>query len=171
MQAEAMSAANSFPSMDKESKLLLSGPACSRLKRIRGRRSRRTSLQCARGHWYVIPPKLELNHWALQGNWSTGQQAVVLNEANGRIAYRFHARDLHLVMTPPPSGHSVRFRVFIDRQAPGAAHGVDVDSEGHGTLSEPRLYQLIRQPTPITGRQFEIEFLDVGAQAFDFTFG
>jgi thiol-disulfide isomerase/thioredoxin len=124
-----------------------------------------------KGHSYVIPPRLELNHWALQGNWSTGQQAVVLNEPSGRIAYHFHARDLHLVMTPPPSGHSVRFRVSIERQAPGAAHGVDVDSEGHGTLSEPRLYQLIRQPTPITDRQFEIEFLDVGAQAFDFTFG
>ena len=95
----------------------------------------------------------------------------MLNKANGRIAYRFHARDLHLVMGPAVRGTSVRFRVLIDGQPPGAAHGVDVDDQGNGTVTESRLYQLIRQPKPIVDRQFEIEFLDPGVAAFDFTFG
>jgi len=95
----------------------------------------------------------------------------VLNEANGRIAYRFHARDLHLVMGPPARGTSVRFRVLIDGQPPGAAHGIDVDDQGDGTVSEQRLYQLIRQPKPIADRLFEIEFLDSGVEAYAFTFG
>ena len=100
-----------------------------------------------------------------------GKQAIVLNKANGRIAYRFHARDLHLVMGPAARGTSVRFRVLIDGQPPGAAHGVDVDDQGNGTVTEQRLYQLIRQPKPIADRQFEIEFLDSGVEAFSFTFG
>ena len=100
-----------------------------------------------------------------------GEQAIALNKANGRIAYRFHARDLHLVMGPAARGTSVRFRVFLDGQAPGAAHGSDVDEQGNGTVSEQRLYQLIRQPGPIVDRQFEIEFLDAGVQAYVFTFG
>ena len=95
----------------------------------------------------------------------------MLNEAKGRIAYRFHARDLHLVMGPAARGTSVRFRVFLDGQAPGAAHGSDADSQGNGTVSDQRLYQLIRQPKPIADRQFEIEFLDAGVEAFVFTFG
>ena len=95
----------------------------------------------------------------------------MLNKANGRIAYRFHARDLHLVMGPVAPGTSARFRVLIDGRAPGAAHGIDVDDQGHGTASEQRLYQLIRQPKPIADRQFEIEFLDAGVAAFAFTFG
>jgi len=95
----------------------------------------------------------------------------VLNEANGRIAYRFHARDLHLVMGPPARGTSVRFRVLIDGQPPGAARGIDVDDQGDGTVSEQRLYQLIRQPKPIADRLFEIEFLDSGVEAYAFTFG
>jgi hypothetical protein len=95
----------------------------------------------------------------------------VLNAANGRIAYRFHARDLHLVMGPAARGTSVRFRVLIDGQPPGAAHGTDVDGQGDGTVIEQRLYQLIRQPEPIADRQFEIEFLDSGVEAFSFTFG
>ena len=103
--------------------------------------------------------------------WNVENQAIVLNTANGRIAYRFHARDLHLVMGPAARGTSVRFRVFIDGQAPGAAHGIDVDEQGNGTVTEPRLYQLIRQPKPIADRQFEIEFLDSGVEAFAFTFG
>ena len=78
-----------------------------------------------------------------------GKQAIVLNQANGRIAYRFHARDLHLVMGPATRGSSVRFRVLIDGQPPGAAHGIDVDDQGNGTVTEQRLYQLIRQPGPI----------------------
>jgi hypothetical protein len=98
-------------------------------------------------------------------------QATVLNAANGRIVYRFHARDLHLVMGPVVRGTSVPFRVFIDGELPGAAHGIDVDNQGNGTVAEQRLYQLIRQPEPIADRQFEIEFLDAGVQALAFTFG
>ena len=98
-------------------------------------------------------------------------QATVLNEANGHITYRFHARDLHLVMGPTSRGTSPRFRVLIDGQPPGAAHGVDVDERGNGTLDQQRLYQLIRQPQPIADRQLEIEFLDPGVEALAFTFG
>ncbi len=120
---------------------------------------------------YAAPAKLKLNQWALSGDWTMAKPATVLNAANGRIAYRFHARDLHLVMGPAARGTSVRFRVLIDGQPPGAAHGVDVDEQGNGTVSEQRLYQLIRQPKPIADRQFEIEFLDPGVEAFAFTFG
>jgi hypothetical protein len=95
----------------------------------------------------------------------------VLNEANGRIAYRFHARDLHLVMGPAARETSVRFRVLIDGQSPGAAHGIDVDDQGNGTVTEQRMYQLIRQPETVADRLFEIEFLDSGVEAFAFTFG
>jgi hypothetical protein len=97
--------------------------------------------------------------------------ATALNKANGRIAYRFHARDLHLVMGPSRRDNPVRFRVSIDGQPPGPAHGIDVDAAGNGTAVEQRLYQLIRQPRPITDRQFEIEFLDPAVEAFAFTFG
>ena len=100
-----------------------------------------------------------------------GREAVVLNQPDGRISYRFHARDLHLVMGPAAPKTPVRFRILIDGQAPHAAHGVDVDDQGNGTILEPRMYQLIRQPTPIADRQFEIRFLDAGAEAFSFTFG
>ncbi|HLG59815.1 MAG TPA: thioredoxin family protein [Vicinamibacterales bacterium] len=120
---------------------------------------------------YVAPARLSLNHWALSGEWTMEKQAVVLNKANGRIAYRFHARDLHLVMGPVARGTSVRFRVLIDGQPPAAAHGSDVDDQGNGVVTEQRLYQLIRQRTPIADRQFEIEFLDSGLEAFAFTFG
>jgi thiol-disulfide isomerase/thioredoxin len=120
---------------------------------------------------YSAPARFSLNHWALAGEWTVERQATVLNTANGRIAYRFHARDLHLVMGPAARGASVRFRVLIDGQPPGAAHGSDVDDQGNGTVTEQRLYQLIRQPKPIADRQFEIEFLDAGVEAFAFTFG
>ncbi len=120
---------------------------------------------------YAFPTRLRLNQWALAGEWTVGREAIVLNTANGRIAYRFHARDLHLVMGPAARGTPVRFRVRIDGQAPGAAHGIDVDEQGHGTATDQRLYQLIRQPKPIADRQFEIEFLDAGVEAFAFTFG
>jgi hypothetical protein len=83
-----------------------------------------------------------------------------IREAGGRITYRFHARDLHLVMKPSAAGKSVRFRILLDGQPPGAAHGADVDEQGNGTATEPRLYQLIRQPGAIGDRHFEIEFLD-----------
>jgi hypothetical protein len=120
---------------------------------------------------YALPSKLSLNHWGLAGEWTVGKGNVQLNQANGRIAYRFHARDLHLVMGPAAGTTSVRFKVSIDGQPPAAAHGDDVDEQGRGTVTEQRLYQLIRQSRPITDRQFEIEFLDPGAEAFSFTFG
>ncbi len=120
---------------------------------------------------YAAPAQLRLNQWALAGDWTVGKQAAVLNEAGGRIASHFHARDLHLVMGPAVRGTSVRFRVTLDGQPAGAARGVDVDEHGNGTLTEQRLYQLIRQPGHIADRRFEIEFLDPGAEAFAFTFG
>jgi thiol-disulfide isomerase/thioredoxin len=122
-------------------------------------------------HIYSIPAWLRLNQWALSGDWTVQKRATVLNKANGRIAYRFHARDLHLVMGPATRGTAVRFRVLIDGQPPAAAHGSDVDAAGAGTVTEQRLYQLIRQPQPIVERQFEIEFLDAGVETFVFTFG
>jgi thiol-disulfide isomerase/thioredoxin len=127
----------------------------------------------ARGkpHSYSAPAQLQLNHWALVGDWTVGKQGTVSNKASGRIVFRFHARDLHLVMGPAARGASVRFRVRIDGAPPGLAHGVDIDAEGNGTVNAQRLYQLIRQPSPIADRQFEIEFLDPGAEAFVFTFG
>ena len=120
---------------------------------------------------YAAPARLRLNEWALSGDWTVKKKATVLNSANGRIVYRFHARDLHVVMGPSAQGNSMRFRVFIDGQAPGVAGGIDVDDQGNGTVTESRLYQLIRQPEPISDRQFEIEFLDSGVAAFAFTFG
>jgi thiol-disulfide isomerase/thioredoxin len=122
-------------------------------------------------HLYAAPHRLAVNHWSLSGDWKMGREAVVLNKADGRITYRFHARDLHLVMGPQAPGRPVRFRVRIDGQPPGAAHGIDVDDGGNGSITSPRMYQLIRQPNPIIDRQFEIEFLDAGVEAFSFTFG
>ena len=120
---------------------------------------------------YDQPTRLRLNQWALSGDWTMKKDAAALNKADGRIIYRFHARDLHLVMGPATPGASVRFRVLLDGQPPGAAHGSDVDEQGNGTLAEQRLYQLIRQPYPVVDRQFEIEFSAPGVEAFAFTFG
>jgi thiol-disulfide isomerase/thioredoxin len=120
---------------------------------------------------YAVPRRLALNEWALAGEWTIGRQAAVLSSPNGRIVYRFHARDLHLVIGPSRTGNAVRFRVSIDGQPPGPAHGLDVDEGGNGTVVEPRLYQLIRQPHPIVDRQCQIEFLDPGVETFVFTFG
>jgi len=120
---------------------------------------------------YVLPAQLHLNDWALSGDWTAKRQVAVLNKPNERIAYRFHARDLRLIMGPAAPGTSARFRVLIDRQPLGAAHGVDVDEQGDGTVAEQRVYQLIRQPQPIADPQFEIEFFDPGVEAFSFTFG
>jgi hypothetical protein len=120
---------------------------------------------------YTAPAQLKLNHWALSGDWTVQKPAITLNKASGRIAYRFHARDLHLVMGPAAQGAPVRFRVLIDGQPPRAARGTDVDEQGYGTVTEQRLYQLIRQPKPVADRQFEIEFIDPGVEAFAFTFG
>jgi hypothetical protein len=124
-----------------------------------------------RRRFYAAPPRLALNQWALAGEWTMGRQATVLGSPHGRIVYRFHARDLHLVMGPPRQGNSVRFRASIGGQALGPAHGLDVDGGGNGTVVEPRLYQLIRQARPIVERQFEIEFFDAGVETFAFTFG
>jgi thiol-disulfide isomerase/thioredoxin len=118
---------------------------------------------------YAAPARLAVNHWALAGDWTMRSDAVLLNKPNGRLVYRFHARDLHLVMGPANPGKAVRFRVLIDGKPPGAAHGVDVDAQGNGTVTAQRLYQLVRQPGPIVERQFEIEFLDPAAEAFVFT--
>jgi thiol-disulfide isomerase/thioredoxin len=122
-------------------------------------------------HAYAAPARLRLNHWALAGDWTVKRQAIVLNQAEGRILYRFHARDLHLVMGPVARGTPVRFHVRIDGQPLGAAHGTDVDDQGNGTVTEPRLYQLIRQPGPVSERTFEITFPDSGVHAYAFTFG
>jgi thiol-disulfide isomerase/thioredoxin len=120
---------------------------------------------------YSAPSRLALNQWSLAGEWTMGTPATVLNKASGQIVFRFHARDVHLVMGPPRSGSPVRFRVTLDGQPPGAAHGLDMDEGGIGTASEQRLYQLIRQPKPILDRTLAIEFLDAGVEAFSFTFG
>ena len=122
-------------------------------------------------HVYAAPARLGLNHWAPSGDWTVKADAIALNQPGGLIAYQFHARDMHLVMGPAVRGASVRFRVSIDGQAPGSAHGVDVDDRGNGTVVEQRMYQLIRQPKPIADRRFEIEFFDPGVEAVVFTFG
>ena len=122
-------------------------------------------------HVYSAPARLKTNQWAISGNWIMQQGSIVLTQQGGRIAYRFHARDLHLVMGPGTHKQPVRFRIFIDGQPGGAAHGSDVDEQGNGIVIEPRMYQLIRQPAPIRDRLFEIQFLDSGVETFSFTFG
>ena len=123
-----------------------------------------------RSHDYATAP-LALNQWSLSGDWTVGAEDAALNKADGRIAYRFHARDLHLVLGPGADNKPVHFRVSIDGAAPGANHGADVDANGLGVVDGQRLYQLIRQNGAISDRTFEIEFLDPGVQAYAFTFG
>src|SRR5438874_10171845 len=108
---------------------------------------------------YTAPTQLKLNQWALTGNWTFENEPVVLNDGNGRVVFQFHARDVNLVMGPTTPGKSVDYRVLVDGQSAAAAHGFDVDEQGHGTLTYQRLYQLVRQPLPVTERRFEIEFL------------
>jgi thiol-disulfide isomerase/thioredoxin len=120
---------------------------------------------------YAPPSMVRANEWAPVGNWVLGSDSAVLQEARGRIVYGFHARDLHIVMGPSEGTRSVRFRVLIDGKPPGAAHGIDVDEQGFGTVTSPRMYQLIRQPGAIRYRRFEVEFLDPGVEVFSFTFG
>jgi thiol-disulfide isomerase/thioredoxin len=122
-------------------------------------------------HVYTESPPLERNQWSLSGDWTVGRQATVMNQAGGRITFRFRARDLNVVLGPSASGAPARFRVLIDGAAPGPAHGLDVDDEGAGTVAEARLYQLVRQPGSVADRTFEITFLDPGVQAYVFTFG
>jgi thiol-disulfide isomerase/thioredoxin len=124
-----------------------------------------------RRHQYVAPYHLSLNEWALSGSWTIGRGAVVLEEANGKIAYQFHARDLNLVMAPSAPGAPVRFRVLIDGHPPSAASGADIDEQGYGTVSEARMYQLIRQSGKVADRESVIEFLSSGVIVYDFTFG
>jgi thiol-disulfide isomerase/thioredoxin len=120
---------------------------------------------------YAVPDALRLNQWALSGDWTVERGASVLNQAGGGIAFRFHSRDVHLVMGPPARDASVPFRVLIDGEPPGAAHGLDVDEEGQGAVSQQRLYQLIREPGSIADQTFEISFLAPGVEAYSFTFG
>lgn len=120
---------------------------------------------------YTLPADLPLDNWGLGGAWKGEPERAVASGANGRIIYRFHARDLHLVLGPAAGGKPVRFRVSIDGHAPGGAHGDDVADDGSGTVTEQRLYQLIRQPGAVTDHTFAIEFLDPGAAAYAFTFG
>ncbi len=120
---------------------------------------------------YAAPASPALNQWGLAGNWKVGEEQATLEQANGRIIYRFHARDLHLVLGPGVDGKPVRFRVTVDGKAPDASHGTDVAADGSGTVTAQRLYQLVRQTGNIRDREFAIEFLDPGVQAFAFTFG
>jgi cytochrome c biogenesis protein CcdA/thiol-disulfide isomerase/thioredoxin len=120
---------------------------------------------------YQLPGKPALNDWGLEGRWNIGSEQASLNSATGKIAYRFHARDLHLVLGPGADGKPVRFMVTVDGKAPGAAHGMDVAPDGSGQVKEQRLYQLVRQPGDVADHTFTIEFLDAGVAAYAFTFG
>ena len=120
---------------------------------------------------FSAPAKPSLNHWGLSGSWSVNAESAVLQAVPGKIVFRFHSRDLHFVLAPTKDGKPVRFKVTLDGAAPGENRGVDVVPDGSGEIREPRLYQLIRQKGPIVDRTFEIEFLDPGVQALDFTFG
>jgi cytochrome c biogenesis protein CcdA/thiol-disulfide isomerase/thioredoxin len=120
---------------------------------------------------YKLPGKPALNDWGLEGQWNIGSEQASLNSATGKIAYRFHARDLHLVLGPTADGKPVRFMVTVDGKAPGAAHGMDVAPDGSGQVKEQRLYQLLRQPGDVADHTFTIEFLDAGVAAYAFTFG
>ena len=122
-------------------------------------------------HVYALPSTLQRNQWGLAGDWSVGREDAILNTAPGRIAFRFHARDVHLVLGPIAGQKQVRFRVTIDGAAPAGAHGTDTDDRGDGVVTEQRLYQLIRQQGELSEHTFEIEFLDAGVRAFAFTFG
>ena len=119
---------------------------------------------------YALPERLPLNHWALAGEWTIGRENVVLGRAGGSIAYRFHARDAHLVLSSG-TREPIPFRVLLDGKAPGPSHGVDVDEDGNGSLRDGRLYQLVREHDSVRDRTLEITFLEPGAEAFVFTFG
>jgi hypothetical protein len=123
------------------------------------------------GHEYVAPPRLPLNAWALAGRWLVGSEYATAQSTGARIVYRFHARDLHLVLGPSATGRRVRFRVTIDGKPPAGDHGTDINDAGNGMIEGQRLYQLVRQKSAVRERTFAIEFLDPGAQAFAFTFG
>jgi thiol-disulfide isomerase/thioredoxin len=119
---------------------------------------------------YELPERLPLNHWALAGDWTIGRENVVLDQAGGSIAYRFHARDAHLVLSAG-TRDPIPFRVLLDGEAPGPSHGVDVDEDGTGVLRDGRMYQLIREHDTVRERTVQITFLGSGAEAYVFTFG
>jgi len=121
-------------------------------------------------HGYKLPERLPLNHWALAGEWTIGREKVVLDQAGGSIAYRFHARDAHLVLSTG-SLEPIRFRMLLDGEAPGPSGGVDVDRDGNGVLRDGRLYQLVREHEAVRERTLEVTFLEPGAEAYAFTFG
>ena len=133
-------------------------------------RTPETYLGSGRGFPADSPDGLRLNTWALSGDWTVGQENVVLNESGGSIAFRFHSRDVHLVLSHE-AGEPIPFRVLLDGEAPGPSHGVDVDEDGNGSLQDGRLYQLVRQSNGVRERTVEIEFLAPGAAAYSFTFG
>ena len=122
-------------------------------------------------HSYATPAQLRLNHWGLASNWTVRSDASALNIPGGIVGYQFYARDVNLVMGAARKGTTVRFRVLLDGESAGPAHGADVDKNGSGVIVQQRMYQLIRQPGPIRDRRFEIEFLDAGPEVFCFTFG
>jgi len=133
-------------------------------------RTPETYLGYARGERSAPPDRLSLNNWALAGEWTTGLENVVLDEAGGSIAFRFHARDAHLVLSPG-AREPIPFRVLLDGESPGPSQGVDVDKDGNGLLRDGRLYQLVRQHDGVRERTLEITFLEPGAEAYAFTFG
>jgi thiol-disulfide isomerase/thioredoxin len=128
-------------------------------------------LRADESHDYAPATRLGLNEWAPAGGWAISRRAATATAANARLAYRFQARDVNLVMGPAERGTTIPFRVYVDGQPATDAHGTDVDADGTGTVTEQRTYQLIRQPAPITERVVEIEFLDPGVELFCFTFG
>ena len=119
---------------------------------------------------YEHPERVRFNRWALAGEWTIGRENVVLDKAGGSIAYRFHARDAHLVLSPGVRG-PIPFRVLLDGAAPGRSHGVDVAEDGNGVLRDGRLYQLVREHDAVRERTLEITFFEPGAEAYAFTFG
>jgi len=120
---------------------------------------------------YTVPPGLALNQWALAGDWTVKGRAAVMNAAHGKIVYRFHARDVNLVMGPKRGAQPVQFAVKVDGTPPGAAHGTDIDEQGKGTAARQRTYQLVRQQKAMADRELEIQFVEPGVEAFCFTFG
>ena len=165
-----------FASSPRVSRPRRTGGACARRRPTSGTGARSASRLLAglapdERRVYSPPAELGRNQWALSGDWRIGLVPARLDEAGGSIRFRFHARDVHLVMGPPAGRPPVRFEVRLDGEPPGRAHGVNVDESGGGTADYQRMYQLIRQPAPIGDRLFEIEFLDAGVEAFVFTFG
>ena len=133
-------------------------------------RTPETYLGSGRGERLASAEDLHLNQWALTGDWTIGRENVALDEAGGSIAYRFHARDAHIVLSAG-AREPIAFRVLLDGEAPGPSHGVDIDEDGNGVLRDGRLYQLVRQPDAVGERTLQITFLEPGAEAYVFTFG